>query len=776
MSRNTAIATDAHLLSQAGSIPRLRGLLLGIALAGVLVSPVTVSDAAPAASPPASTTLPTLSGTPKVGEALTCSIGTWAGMPTAFGYQWLRNGTPISDASASKYLVTVADSGRSLSCQVTANVEAGAFDIIGLPTGLFDVSFQTGGDNEVGNYETIHDGLVSVVAGAVTERVNATMPAGGEIQGTATDATTHDGISNAHVCAEANQRQEACTTTDARGEYTLSGLPSGSYAVWFTTGSQGPGWSWSEYYGGATMGSEAARVSVVAGQPTTGIDIAAAVGQISGTVTSASAHTPLTGIEACAYSRTSWQPIRGCAITDASGGFSIDRLAVGSYTLRFHPAHNSGLNYAPVFYGQVALSAESPAVTVSAGSTTTSIDAELQDGGEISGTVTDVTHAPLEGVSVCTEQVSGIESGPCAKTNGSGQYLVDGLSSGNYNVAFSTEWQGADSDYLGQYFNGKALREEETPVSVVAGAVTGGVDAELAAGGQIAGTVVGAATGASAPGIYVCAERNGNAERCKQTDTAGHYLVSGVTGGSRYVSFTRFPENRGDYLSQLYPGQVTIASAIPVPVTAGSVTAGIDAHLLTGGQITGHVTSSTGAGVGGVTVCASYTEGLSESFMNQLGGGGSECSTTADTGASATATSPSLVVPAATYSQFKVVKVRYDRRHGRLDVVLKTQSAGRFRWRLSFAAGAGASHGARPQHHCKRGQVELDGHCRTEFAFSSESRRVRAGVVEIRVRPSARARRALRARRSLHVNGTFTFQSQVGGPPATHSVVAVAHD
>lgn len=777
MSCSAAVDTDAPSLPWTRRATRLGGLLLAVVLASALLPPVAMSDAVQAASPPVSMTPPMLSGTPKVGKVLTCSEGVWAGMPTAFGYQWLRSGHPVADGSASTHLVTSADSGHSLSCQVTAKVEAGSYNIIGLPTSLYEISFQTRGNNEVGNYETTRYGSISVVAGAVTEGIDGTMPTGGEIQGTVSDAITHAGMPDVHACAETKQQQEACTMTNGSGEYTLSGLPSGSYVVWFTTDSGGAGWPWSEYYGGATTNAEAAQVPVVAGQLTTGIDIAATVGQISGTVTSASDHTPVARIEVCADSRTSGQYTRGCALTDASGRYSIDGLAIGSYTVQFHPAYNTGLNYVPVFYGQAALPAESPAVTVSPGATTAGVDAELQDGGQIAGTVVDgLTHAPIEAVWACAEPISGIESGPCANTNGSGQYIVSGLSSGKYKVDFGTDWSGVASDYLGQYFSGKASSEEAAEVSVVAGAVTDGVDAELAVGGQIAGTVVSAATGAGVSGIDVCAERDGNAERCEQTDAAGHYLVSGVAGGSHYVSFTRFPENKGDYLSQLYPGQVTIPTATPVPVTVGSVTAGIDAHLLSGGQITGRVTSSTGAGIGGVTVCASYTGEFSESLVNQLWGGDSECSTTVGVGASATANSHSLVVPVAPHSQFKVVKVRFDQRHGRLDVFLKTQSAGRFRWRLSFAVGTRTSHGARSRHRCRRGQLELDGSCRTEFAFSSGRHSVHTGVVEIRVRPSARARRALRARHLLHVSGTITFQSQLGGPPTTHSIATIAHD
>ncbi|HTU78650.1 MAG TPA: hypothetical protein VMF09_07820 [Solirubrobacteraceae bacterium] len=76
---------------------------------------------------PANTAAPALSGTPVVGDTLSCSTGTWTGTPTpTYSYQWLREGAAISGASAGSYTVQGADEGHSLSCTVTASNEAGS--------------------------------------------------------------------------------------------------------------------------------------------------------------------------------------------------------------------------------------------------------------------------------------------------------------------------------------------------------------------------------------------------------------------------------------------------------------------------------------------------------------------------------------------------------------------------------------------------------------------------------------------------------------------------
>ena len=64
---------------------------------------------------------PVASGTPVVGQRLSCSTGSWSGLtPLKFAYQWLRDGKTIEGATESTYTVQTADQGHGLSCEVTA--------------------------------------------------------------------------------------------------------------------------------------------------------------------------------------------------------------------------------------------------------------------------------------------------------------------------------------------------------------------------------------------------------------------------------------------------------------------------------------------------------------------------------------------------------------------------------------------------------------------------------------------------------------------------------
>ncbi len=62
---------------------------------------------------------PTVSGTHKVGKTLTAKHGTWSPSVTVTSYQWLRNGKPISSATAATYKPTKSDKGKKLSVKIT---------------------------------------------------------------------------------------------------------------------------------------------------------------------------------------------------------------------------------------------------------------------------------------------------------------------------------------------------------------------------------------------------------------------------------------------------------------------------------------------------------------------------------------------------------------------------------------------------------------------------------------------------------------------------------
>ena len=76
---------------------------------------------------PGSIQAPTITGTPAVGQTLSCSSGTWSPKNQTFTYtyQWNRDGSAISGATSTTYLVDPSDQGHTLTCSVTATDNSG---------------------------------------------------------------------------------------------------------------------------------------------------------------------------------------------------------------------------------------------------------------------------------------------------------------------------------------------------------------------------------------------------------------------------------------------------------------------------------------------------------------------------------------------------------------------------------------------------------------------------------------------------------------------------
>jgi hypothetical protein len=98
---------------------------------------------APRATAPASTSPPTISGTPQEGQTLVANAGGWSGtQPISFGYQWLRcdrNGgscASISGAAGQRYTLSSADVGQTVRVRVTARNSAGARSSTSVPSAV----------------------------------------------------------------------------------------------------------------------------------------------------------------------------------------------------------------------------------------------------------------------------------------------------------------------------------------------------------------------------------------------------------------------------------------------------------------------------------------------------------------------------------------------------------------------------------------------------------------------------------------------------------------
>lgn len=270
------------------------------------------------------------------------------------------------------------------------------------------------------------------------------------------------------VLTAATRAFAGSATTNASGEYRVENLAAGSYKVEFIPANESV--FAQQYYNNKRTFTEASELALSEGGTAAGIDAQLREGgKVSGMVTNTS-HVAVRGVEVFVLSTAGGEFVGKSANTGASGEYTAVGLPAGSYTVEFYPGN--ALNLVPQFYNDQDSLATANTVTVEEGKTQSAIDAELQVGGEISGTVTDAaTHAPLEGIEVSASNALGPEFfGGLAETNAQGQYTIRGLASGSYNVTFEAFPFAGLSEYMTQ---------TQSEVSVKVEHVTTGVNADL---------------------------------------------------------------------------------------------------------------------------------------------------------------------------------------------------------------------------------------------------------------------------------------------------------
>jgi PKD repeat protein/lysophospholipase L1-like esterase len=560
-------------------------------------------------------------GKPSLGEADPVSVAmgsTTSGINAAMHEGGRITGT-VTDASTNAAVAKIqvcAYGGLEGTYRCASTNSTGEYNIGSLQTGEYRVAFAPpfeGNLNYIRQYYNNKNASfeaepILVKVGGTTPNINAAMQPGGQVAGKVTDAGTKAALAEIEVCASQNSGEffQRCVFTNASGEYTISGLPTANYTVFFFSFS-GP--YASQYYNNKVALNEAQAVSVTTGTLTSGIDAAMQLGaEITGKVTDASTKASLRGIEVCATAASANSSIN-CTTTDQAGDYMLSRLPAAEYRIEFFPTFISSQNYLLQYYNDKATSAEADLVSVTPGNTTSEINAALHPGGQLAGTVTDAaTKAGVEGIQVCAFESSGEFFDRCTETNSSGEYDVIGLPSGSYTVSFSSSL----GEYASQYYNGKSQQLEATPVAVAAGSTTASINAALARAGEISGTVTNAATHAPVGEVQVCALQatSGSFVRCANSNGSGEYRIAPLAAGEYKVEFAVTSSSTTNFATQYYNGKSTFAQADVISLAEGGTATNVDAALHEAGKITGKVTDATTISpVEGITVCAQKPTG-----------------------------------------------------------------------------------------------------------------------------------------------------------------------
>lgn len=500
----------------------------------------------------------------------------------------------VSDTAASPIAgVTIKVFNAANRVEVASTTTAyyptpGGYSVTGLPSGNYRVSFEynsliplalNGYLGEWYDNKSGYDTATTIPVGStIVTGKSGTLAAAGSIHGTVTDVTG-TGIFGVKVNVfNAGHTSLGSAVTAGDGTYTVKGLPTGSYRVSFQRSLDSCGsviW-----YNAKSSFASATTVAVTVGSQTTGINATLPSGRITGVVKDASSLVELSSIYVSAYDATTGS-YSTSTVTDNSGAYDLE-LPPGSYKLFFEGAYTG---YVSRWYNNAYTQSAATAVTVTNGTTTTR-NQNLAMGATISGTVT-YGGTPVEGVSVTAYESSLGENDDnpiSAETDSDGNYTLQGLRSG---VAYKINFDGSYEGYLEEWYNNRSGVGTADPVTSTIAAPLVNVNATLARGGTITGTVQGPC-GALGNILVFASDSSHTTVVSDLTAANGSFSLKGLPTGTYTVSL-------GSY-SIYAPASRTANVTVPTTTTLAAVT------LAMGGSISGRVTDTSGWGIDSAVV------------------------------------------------------------------------------------------------------------------------------------------------------------------------------
>ena len=420
---------------------------------------------------------------------------------------------------------------------------------------------------------------VSVIAGQNTQNIDFSLDLGGEVSGRVTDKDTGLGLSNIEVHAsiflpDSEDDQYMCNNrTDVNGNYTLSGLPEGTYRI----ESRDDSGVYASIFYDNVFYDHFTPVSISASSTTPGINFSLPkAGSISGRVTDASS-SPISNLEVNVIDFSGGDWVEDTS-TEADGTYTVTGLAPGNYFVLAGDEEERA-SYAPEYYDNVnefSRSLASP-VTVASSTDTPDIDFVLDTGGSISGSVTDSIGSPIDGgICIALNYASTGEWIGCADIS-NGTYSYPGLVSGSYRVVTAPY----DSTFGAQYYDASLTYDGASLVNVTVPNDTPNINFTLTEGGTIEGTISysGSQRGEILIGVFPDDDFSDTRKFSGITFrgyTPTEYVMPGVSVGDWYAA--AFVDVNGNF--RLDDGEPDGAYAgNPVSITAGVTLSNIDITL-----------------------------------------------------------------------------------------------------------------------------------------------------------------------------------------------------
>ncbi|WP_461187018.1 SdrD B-like domain-containing protein [Arthrobacter sp. Z4-13] len=458
--------------------------------------------------------------------------------------------------------------------------ETGDYSIKGLPAGSYKVQFSSFDsgllDTWYENAESFESATVlTVSAGQDLAAINGGLVNGASISGKLTAPAGVD-LTSVYVSAySANRASSRSGQVDADGNYTVQGLPAGTYKIEFRSDTSG---ALTQWYTNGTSFETATAVQVSAGQ---------ALGGINATlVKSASISGVVTAPAGVDKSRVSVlvSPVNNSSLTVHSAGiapdgtYKVSGFPAGSYTVMFSAFGSGALNqWYPMSQAGPA------AVSFSTGQDLTGADVTLVKGSSVGGKITAPAGTDMAALTVLLRRTDDPRAyGMSTSVNVDGTYRFLGLAAGTYSVEFFGNGTGLLSQ---QGTDGKAI-------VLAAGQDVNDVNTTMATGAAIRGKLT-VSTGVDVTSLRVNAYLEDGTTYASQGSVApdGTYKVSGLPAGKYKVQFAG---SGSGALDEWFDNAADAAAATTIVLTTAQQRTGVDATLAEGGTISGKVVAGAG--------------------------------------------------------------------------------------------------------------------------------------------------------------------------------------
>jgi hypothetical protein len=360
----------------------------------------------------------------------------------------------------------------------------GDYAISGLAAGSYELDYQP----TEGNYlESWWDdqpteataNLVTVDSGAVANGIDQQLQPGATISGTVStsDGPLADAVVQAFDPTNPLENEQP-GVTDANGDYTITGLPDGSFDVQFSAPDSNT--LATQWWQNASTEAAATPVPTSIADPATGIDATLVPGgSISGRIFAPG--TPKVGLANASVSifpTNGGGPILGVG-TNRNGHYTITNVPAGTYSISIVTGGNSGV-VAEEWWGGTFIETGAQSLTVSSGEAITGINQQLIVGSPISGSITAGGEpAANDEVDIwSSDEIVGQNDQPPFETftDANGDYTLPNMGPGKYTVDILS----LDPHYASQWWNDKPNQARATQVKVTKDVAVTGIDATLA--------------------------------------------------------------------------------------------------------------------------------------------------------------------------------------------------------------------------------------------------------------------------------------------------------